>query len=102
MVGHEIETKQLELLKEAVPRISRVAMLYTRAWLEGRPPATVFKSLAAAADVLKVQLVTFPVDKPEQFPDAFAALAGQRVDGLLVQLTGFNVARCAARARRGG
>src|SRR5262249_19297090 len=35
----QIDGKRLELLKEAVPSIARIAVLYTTAWLMGQPAA---------------------------------------------------------------
>jgi hypothetical protein len=58
----------LELLKETVPKASRVAFLYPTSWLEGRPMATVFKDQFAAADALRITLVPVGVDSPEQYP----------------------------------
>jgi|SRR6516165_2648178 len=35
VIGDEFSSKWLELLKEAVPNVSRVAILCTEAWIEG-------------------------------------------------------------------
>jgi putative tryptophan/tyrosine transport system substrate-binding protein len=90
VVDWQIEGKRLELLREAVPSVSRVALLYTTPWLAGRSAATVFTPLVAVADAVHISLLTVPVDSLEQFPEAFATFARQRVDGLFVYMTGFN------------
>jgi hypothetical protein len=44
--GIYLEPKLFELLKETVPKASRVAVLYPTPWLEGRPIATAFTVLS--------------------------------------------------------
>jgi ABC-type uncharacterized transport system substrate-binding protein len=77
----EMYGKQLELLKEAAPHITRVAMLVDPAnpgW--DRYPAI----LAAEARALGVQLHRMEVRAPGEFEGAFAAIAEGRADALLV------------------
>jgi putative ABC transport system substrate-binding protein len=81
--GAEFEGKQLDLLKEAVPRISRVAVLH-RTPPAGRSFAEDFKGLVAAAEARKVTLVPVLVDTPDQFPAAFAGMTRGRADALYV------------------
>jgi len=77
----EMYGKQLELLKEAAPHITRVAMLLNPANPgAGRYPA----SLAAEARALGVQLHRMEVRAPGEFDGAFAAIAEGRADALLV------------------
>ena len=92
MGGIDLEPKMLQLLKETVPRVSRVALLYPTPWLEGRPIATVFNDQFAAADTLRITLLPVGVDSPEQYPQAFATMAQQRADALLVHNAGLNFA----------
>ena len=70
--GAELQTKHLELLKEAAPHIARVAILVNPAnpGLD-RYPA----SLAAEARVLGVQLHRIEARAPGEFEGAFAAIA---------------------------
>jgi putative ABC transport system substrate-binding protein len=77
----EIFGKQLELLKEAIPRASRVAILSNPA--EANFPR-VLKEVEAAARSLRVQLQRLDARGPEEFDSAFAAMARERADGLLV------------------
>jgi putative ABC transport system substrate-binding protein len=61
--GPEIFSKRLELLKEAVPTISRVAMLAGSV----RAPTTSEKALESAAQALGLTLRYFYVRQPEEF-----------------------------------
>jgi putative ABC transport system substrate-binding protein len=72
--------KQLELLKEAVPRISRAAVLWD-------PTATALdlvKAIEGTAQVLAVELHLLEVRAPEDFEEAFAAARRQRSEALLI------------------
>jgi putative ABC transport system substrate-binding protein len=77
----ELSGKRLELLKEAVPRISRVGVL----WDPDDPgPAIGFKEYEAAARALKIQLQSLEVRGPN--PDlqrAFQTAAKERVSALI-------------------
>ena len=79
--GLEIVAKQLELLKETVPKIRRVAILSN--------PANAYHQLAirevnVAARSLGVQLQLLEARGPNEFDGAFAAMARERVGALLV------------------
>jgi len=79
--GLEIVAKQLELLKETVPKIRRVAILSN--------PANAYHPLAnrevtVAARSLGVQLQLLEARGPTEFDGAFAAMATERAGGLLV------------------
>lgn len=79
--GLEIVTKQLELLKETVSKIRRVAILSN--------PANAYHQLAikelnVAARSLGVQLQLLEARGPNEFDGAFAAMARERVGALLV------------------
>ena len=67
--------KQLELLKEAVPKISRVAYLSDFGTSEAPD---------AAARALRLQLVPIPVNGPDGLQPALASLARERVDAIFV------------------
>jgi putative ABC transport system substrate-binding protein len=74
--------KRLELLKEAVPKVARVAVIY-----EPATPANVVEvkeDLPSAARVLKLAVQTWEVRDATGFDTAFAALSKQRPDGLYV------------------
>jgi putative ABC transport system substrate-binding protein len=77
----ELNTKRLGLLKEAVPSVSRVAVLANPA-----NPATrgVLKDLEGAARGLRVKLHVLEVRERQGIDDAFAAIARERAGALLV------------------
>ena len=77
----EISAKALSLLKEAIPSLSRVAVL----WDEGNPAfAPVWQSVNATARAMDLTLLSQPVREPQDFASAFAAIVSQRPEGLLV------------------
>src|SRR5258706_3346854 len=76
----DLSIKQLELLKEAVPRASRVALL----WNPDNPwhPVTV-KSLQARSGPLGIQLQHVGVRGPDAFDSAFHAMTTERAQAVL-------------------
>ncbi len=80
-VGPEIFGKGLELLKETVPKVRRVAILSNPA-----NPAQPFiiREVNVAARSLGVQLQRLEVRGPNEFDGAFAAMSKERVGALLV------------------
>jgi putative ABC transport system substrate-binding protein len=82
--------KRLELLKETIPTLSRVAVLLD----PSRPRAVEIKDSQDAAQVLGVQ-VQFPkLDGPEDFKAAFQSASKGRAKGLLMVAGGvFNAHR---------
>jgi putative ABC transport system substrate-binding protein len=80
-IAPDLAAKRLEMLKEAAPRISRVAVLFNAAI----PPAEVaLKELQRAAQLLGLQLQSVAVQGPKGFEEAFGAMAKEQADGLLV------------------
>ncbi len=76
----ELSTKQLDLLRQMAPNISRVAVLWNAAnpakladWREVKP----------AAETLGVALRSIEVRRPEDFDGAFAAITEQHFDAML-------------------
>jgi putative ABC transport system substrate-binding protein len=78
----ELDGKRLELLKEAVTKVARVAVLYGTASL-GRV-LDVKKDLPVAARALKLNVQPWEVRAAEGFDKVFAAMGKQRPDGLYV------------------
>ena len=76
----ELGGKRLELLKEAVPKLSRVAVLYDPA----NPPSVheVKELLPADARALKLTIQPWEIRAVDDFEKVFAALNKQRPDGL--------------------
>jgi len=81
----ELAGKRLELLKEAVPKLVRVAVLYDPAIPVSVLNVKEFLPVAARALVLTVR--SWEVRAADDFEKVFAALSKQRPDGLYV-LTG--------------
>ena len=80
-VGMETVGKGLELLKEAVPKVRRMAVLSNPA-NPSQPLA--MKNVKAAARSLGVQLQLLEARGPDEFDGAFAAMAKERVGALFV------------------
>jgi putative tryptophan/tyrosine transport system substrate-binding protein len=80
-VAMETFGKSLELLKEAVPSVRRVAIL-SNPVSPAQPLA--ISSIRSAAQSLGVELQLLEAREPKQFDGAFAAMAKQRVSALLV------------------
>ena len=82
----ELGGKRLELLKEAVPKVARVAVLYDPA----NPPSSheVKELLPADARALKLTIQPWQIRAVDDFEKVFAALNKQRPDGLYVVVAG--------------
>lgn len=79
--GAEIVGKNVELLREAVPRASRLALL----WNPVSPGAQNYKRIAEnAAQKLGLTTLAVEVRGREEFESAFAAMVRGRADGLVV------------------
>jgi putative tryptophan/tyrosine transport system substrate-binding protein len=85
-VGMDIVGKWLELLKEAVPKVRRVAVLSNPA-NPGHAPA--IENVNVAARSVGVQLQHLEARGPSEFDSAFAAMARERAEALLVLLDPF-------------
>ncbi len=80
-LGVELGGKRLELFKEAVSKLARVAVLYNPANLANVP---VVKELQTLAPALKLTVRSWEVRDADGFEKVFAALNKQRPDGLYV------------------
>ncbi len=74
----ELGAKQLEVLKEAFPRISRVAVL----WSATNP--LVLENMKDASRVLRVILQPLVMRSLEDFAPAFLAIRKERADAIVV------------------
>src|SRR5262245_58404794 len=79
-LGRELGGKRLELLKDAVPKLARVAVLYDPA-ISGAA-REVKEDLPVAARALKLTVQPWEVRDADGFDKVFAALNKQRPDGL--------------------
>src|SRR5262249_46944071 len=77
----EISGKQLELLKEVVPKLSRVAVL-GNAIQPGNPQA--LREINLAADAFGAQLQYLEIQAPKDIETAFHAASKGRADAILV------------------
>src|SRR5262245_15589320 len=86
ILGRDLGGKRLELLKDAVPKLARVAVLYDSAILAtGRE---VKEDLPLAARTLKLTVQPWEVRDADSFDKVFAALNKQRPDGLYAAVAG--------------
>ena len=82
LLTRELGGKRLELFKEAVPKVVRVAVLYDPAATS--PVHELKEVLPAAARALKLTLQPAEVRASDGFEKVFAALNKERPDGLYV------------------
>jgi putative tryptophan/tyrosine transport system substrate-binding protein len=79
MMTTDLTAKRLQLLKEAVPRLTRVAVLWNpdQLW-----HAKAIEVLKAAAPALAIELSFVSVQMPEQFGPAFSTVSQARAQAL--------------------
>ena len=83
-LGPELVSKRLQLLKEIVPGLSRVVVLWhPRAYGE-RTMAGMLKEIESAARSLRTKLQLVPTTSPDDLGGAFATMTTERADGLIV------------------
>ena len=84
----DLSAKRVELLKEILPTISRVAVV----WNAGNPAmAQRFRETQAAARALGVTYQSLEVQEPKDIEQALSAITRERVDALLVLLDAFTI-----------
>jgi putative ABC transport system substrate-binding protein len=77
----ELAAKRLELMKESLPRVRRVAALIN----PGNPAVgPVLQVMEPMAQALKLEMQKVEVREPEQFESAFSAMVASRVDAIVV------------------
>jgi putative ABC transport system substrate-binding protein len=80
-IAPELAGKRLQFLRETAPSVARVAIL----WNSAIPPAEVaLRELRAGAAALKIEMLPVEIDRVEELESAFAAMAREHADGLLV------------------
>jgi ABC-type uncharacterized transport system substrate-binding protein len=81
-LSRDISAKRVELLKELIPRLSRVGILWDAA---GPGPAIAFKEYEEAAHAFKFELRSLEVRGPNpDLPKAFEIAKTARLDALIV------------------
>jgi putative ABC transport system substrate-binding protein len=79
-----LDGKYLELLKETVPRLARVAILTNPLALQD-PDGSVQKGATAAARILRLEIQTYEVRRLQDLAEAFTAMSRARIGALLVR-----------------
>jgi putative ABC transport system substrate-binding protein len=80
LMAPDLGGKRLELLKEVLPQVSRVGIL----WNAANPySALVFNETESAAQMLGIQLQSIEVRSPDDFDSALAAATQQRAGALI-------------------
>jgi putative ABC transport system substrate-binding protein len=77
------EPKQLELVREALPSLERVAVLTNADF----PDRDDMKRIEAAARKLRLELLEFPISGSEQLASTFAKMSDSRVGAVLISPT---------------
>jgi ABC-type uncharacterized transport system substrate-binding protein len=85
----ETNVKLLELLKDAIPWLKRVAVVHDPATPSHGPG---LRSVQAAAPALGLALHMLPVRRASEYLDAFAAMTRERSDAVLVLSTPLYIA----------
>jgi putative ABC transport system substrate-binding protein len=80
LMAPDLGGKRLQLLKELLPKLSRVAVL----WNAANPySALVFKETVGAAQTLEIELQSLEIREPADIDAALEAATGQRVGALI-------------------
>jgi len=83
--GPELSAKQIELLKEILPRITRVAALMNP---DNPVIGPMFKAIEITTKSLNLGLQQFAVRGPNEFENAFSAMVQQSVEAVAIQEDG--------------
>jgi len=81
-LNSELASKRLEVLKEVIPKISRVAILYNPA---DQSNVVSLKEQQGSAAALGLTLQPFGVTDPREFDHAFSTISGKVTDALYIQ-----------------
>jgi putative ABC transport system substrate-binding protein len=81
LISPELSGKRIELLRDAVPRLARLAVL----WNPANPVHTeTLRDSEAKARILGLQTLSLPVRHPEDLARAFVAATRERASGLFI------------------
>jgi len=80
----QLQGKRLELLKQAVPSVSRVALLWQPGAVSESTEKDILKESEVAARALGVKLQSVEVRGPADFDTAFRRMSGARANALTV------------------
>jgi putative tryptophan/tyrosine transport system substrate-binding protein len=91
--GSDLEAKRVELLKEAMPRTEKVAVLLNPNNPMTRPNVQAIKTVA---DTMNLRLQLFHVRAPSQFEAAFELMEQEQVEAVAIQDEGMILANIGA------
>ncbi len=86
--GAGLGGKRLQVLKELLPRLSRVGVLWVRPQVAGQPEydaAITLKETIDAGRALGIEVRSVPVRRPDEIAAALEAAVNERIDGLIVE-----------------
>lgn len=84
--GAELYGKRLELLREAVPGVGRVGVVWNA---RNQVSREALGSIAAAGDAMRLSIELIEVRDPHEIERAIAGVAGRRVDAILTVADAF-------------
>ena len=82
----ELSGKRLELLKETLPKITRIAVLWNPTDAAVQPAVDAFKEVEVAAQAYTLQLHSLEVRSAEDIDTAFVGMKKARLNALLTML----------------
>jgi putative ABC transport system substrate-binding protein len=80
----ELSAKRLQLLKDVLPALSRVAALWHPGAFSERTSSAMIETTGAAAAALDLQLQMIAIRSLEELDDVFATMIGDRIEAVLV------------------
>jgi putative ABC transport system substrate-binding protein len=83
-LGPELVSKRLQLVKEVIPGLARVVVLWHPSAYGERTMAGMVKEIENAAQSLGAKLQFVPAGSPADLGGAFAAITAERADALIV------------------
>jgi len=83
LTGIELSAKRVELLRELVPRLKRIALLLNRA--DSSYAGVMTRGTEAAAKQFGIEVRAYSVDGADGFEGAFAAMTGEGAGAVIIQ-----------------
>jgi putative ABC transport system substrate-binding protein len=85
LASGDFEAKQIKMLKEALPELTRVVIL-TNPLTWPDPAGLLMRDVRVAAGSLGLKIEAFMVRAPSELPEAFAAITRAHMEALLVRM----------------
>jgi putative ABC transport system substrate-binding protein len=83
LTGIELSAKRVELLRELVPGLKKIALLLNSA--DPSFAGVMTRGTEAGAKLLGIEVLVYPVKAADEFDRAFAAIARERVGAVVIQ-----------------